>query len=45
MFLFPLTFRTQPFLVPAARHRPGPAEQQELLLPGERLAVGGERRE
>ena len=38
----PLRCRAQPRLVPAAHHRPGPADRLQHLLPGQRLAVGGD---
>lgn len=34
--------RAQSRLVPAARHRPGPADRPQHLLPGQRLAVRGD---
>lgn len=37
----PPPLRAQPRLVPAARHRPGPAERPQHLLPSQRLVVGG----
>lgn len=39
----PPPLRAQPRLVPAARHRQGPAERPQHLLPGQRLALGGDR--